>query len=54
MREIRPSLPIVLMTGYDMSGEAKAACDEGVCNHVLGKPVNHGQLVTMLQSMIRE
>jgi len=54
MREVQPSLPIVLMTGYDLGGEAKAACDEGVCNHVLGKPANHGQLAAMLQSMIRK
>ncbi len=52
MREVRPSLPIILMTGYDKSGEAQSACDEGVCDRVISKPVDSGELAVMLQSII--
>ncbi len=53
MREIHPSFPIILMTGYDKSGEADAAYVEGICDHVISKPIDHSQLATMLEGMIR-
>jgi len=52
LREVKSALPIVLMTGYDINGQAKAACDEGVCERVINKPVPPGQLVGLLQSML--
>jgi len=54
MSEVRPSLPIILMSGYDSSGEAQTACDEGICEGVISKPVQPGQLAAMLQSMIHD
>jgi len=53
MREIHPSFPIILMTGYDKSGEADAAYVEGICDHVISKPIDHFQLANMLAGMIR-
>ncbi|MDQ6958359.1 MAG: ATP-binding protein [Mariprofundaceae bacterium] len=54
MNEVRPSLPIILMSGYDSSGEAQTACDEGICEGVISKPVQPGQLAAMLQSLIHD
>jgi len=50
MREVCASIPIILMTGSDKGGEAQRACDEGICDHVVNKPVDHVQLAAMLQS----
>ena len=47
-------MPIVLMSGYDRSGEAESACDEGICDHVMSKPVEPGQLAAMLHAMMKD
>jgi len=40
MREVRPMLPVVMLSGYDVHDEAHRAHEEGLCDRVFSKPVN--------------
>jgi len=50
MREVSPSLPVILISGYDISGESETACNQGICDHLLRKPVDFAKLSAMLAS----
>ncbi|MDX8406729.1 MAG: response regulator, partial [Mariprofundus sp.] len=51
LHEIRPKLPVIFVTGYDMAHISEAELENGCCQ-VLAKPVHFDRLSHMIRSMI--
>jgi len=54
MRETKATLPIVLMSGYDINGQANSALKEGICDSLIAKPVAPELLGRRLLALLEE
>ncbi len=53
IREIRPAMPVILSSGYSMSGQANDIMDRG-CNGFIQKPFNLAELSRKIKTVLGE
>lgn len=53
VREQRPKLPFVLLTGFDQEAEVTSAKQSGVLDSVLAKPWRSTELRALIQELLR-